>query len=111
MAEVPVASTETLAAAAPSSCASESLHESTVASTNHDGVRTIKITRNAQDQANDPNTRPESEEGIDSEKIEPKTISDDDGWVSADDPANPLNWSIPKRAYHTVVPGLVAFCA
>lgn len=30
-------------------------------------------------------------------------------WTSPDDPENPMNWSLRKKAYHTAVPGLFAF--
>jgi hypothetical protein len=30
-------------------------------------------------------------------------------WTGSDDPGDPLNWSIGKKVYHTIVPGLQAF--
>lgn len=38
-----------------------------------------------------------------------RTITSAYDWTGDDDPDNPLNWSVGKKIYHTLVPGLQAF--
>jgi len=30
-------------------------------------------------------------------------------WTGPDDPENPLNWPVPKKIYHTLIPALQCF--